>query len=261
MRLHPSECDFLRLLYGTWFFLPPRSDRVESKTDPKGEKTAVPEPATMRDLVILAGGGHAVSVANVALSAGFSVRGFVDPNRKGTTVLEVPVVAEVEELGDPAGMALAIAAGDNAVRQRIHDDMRARYGTLEYPPLVHHSAVLSVNARLGEGCVVMPGAIIGPNSTLGRFCILNTRAAIDHDCIMADFASLAPGAITGGEVRIGLRTAIGIGAVIKHGLSIGEDAVLGANSYLHRDLPANTLAHGSPARVVRARKLGEPYLS
>lgn len=220
----------------------------------------MPEPAGKRDLVIFGAGGHAASVANVALSAGYCLRGFVDPNRKGAVVLGLRVVADEEEVGAPTEFALAIAAGDNAVRKRIHEDLRARYGALNFPALVHASAVLSVNTRLGEGSVVMPGAIIGPNSTLGRFCILNTRAAIDHDCTMADFSSLAPGAITGGDVQIGQRAAIGIGAVIKHGLSVGDDAVLGANSYLHRDQPANTLAHGSPARVVRTRKPGDPYL-
>lgn len=207
--------------------------------------------------MILGAGGHATSVANVALSAGYTLHGFVDPARAGATLLGRPVVAALEGL---AGYDLAIAAGDNAVRERIWRELTAQYDGLRFPALVHASAVVSVGTTLGEGTVLMPGAVAGPNAALGRFCLLNTRAAIDHDCRLADFASLAPGAITGGNVTIGTRSAVGIGAVVKHGLGIGDDAVLGANSYLHRDLPALVVAYGSPARVVRARAKGERYL-
>ena len=70
----------------------------------------------------------------------------------------------------------------------------------------------------------------------------------------------APGAIVGGRLKIGARTAIGIGALIKHGITVGGDTVIGANSYVHTDLAGNVVAFGSPSRVVRPREPNEPYL-
>lgn len=212
---------------------------------------------TTRELVIFGAGGHATSVTNVAISAGFTPCLYVDPARAGGTLRGVAIVAHAPPL---AGRAIAIAAGDNAVRDRIWAELRAEYDQLYAPALVHTSAVVSLDVVLGDGSVVMPGAVIGPATAIGRFCIVNTRAAIDHDCRMADFSSLAPGAVTGGQVAIGTRSAIGIGAVVRHGLTIGDDSVLGANSYLHRDLAAGVVAYGSPARVVRGHKVGDPYL-
>lgn len=210
-----------------------------------------------RELVIFGAGGHATSLTNVAISAGFTPVLYVDPGKAGGTLRGVAIVEHAPSL---AGRAVAVAAGDNALRQRIWAELAAEYPDLHAPTLVHASAVVSLDATVGDGSVVMPGAVIGPNTAIGRFCIINTRAAIDHDCRMADFASLAPGAVIGGDVQIGGGAAIGIGAVIRHGLTVGDDAVLGANSYLHRDLPPNVVAYGSPARVVRGRKAGDPYL-
>jgi len=77
---------------------------------------------------------------------------------------------------------------------------------------------------------------------------------------MSDFCSLAPAAVTGGNVKIGMRSAISIGAVIKHGITIGNDCVIGANSFLNKDLPHNIVAYGVPARKVRNRNIGDSYL-
>jgi acetyltransferase-like isoleucine patch superfamily enzyme len=106
----------------------------------------------------------------------------------------------------------------------------------------------------------MPGSVIGPNSVVGKFCLLNTHSSIDHDCIMSDFSSLAPRATTGGNVKIGHRSAICIGATVKHGLSIGDDSVLGANSYLNFNLPSNKTSWGSPAKIIKERHPSDKYL-
>ncbi len=52
-------------------------------------------------------------------------------------------------------------------------------------------------------------------------------------------------------VKIGRRVWIGYGAIILKGVTIGDNAVIGAGSVVTRDVPANTLAAGSPARVIR----------
>lgn len=211
-------------------------------------------------LVVIGAGGHAVSVANVALSAGFEVRHFVDKERMGDALLGVGIIGDISQLGDFSSFCFAIAVGDNAVRERILGDLIARYPKIHFPSLIHSSATVASFTSIGEGTVVMPNAVIGPNSKVGKFCLINTQASIDHDCVMRDFSSLAPAAVTGGRVIVGMRSAICIGATVKHGLTIGDDCVVGASSYLNRDLPSNQVAYGVPARKVRSRDVGDPYL-
>jgi len=214
----------------------------------------------LRPLVIFGAGGHAVSVANVALSAGYTVKNFIDKNKIGLNLLGISIIGDIADLDDLDLYCFGIAVGDNAVRERIYNELQAKHANLNFPPLVHASATVSSFTSIGDGTVVMPKAVIGPNSKVGKFCLLNTQSSIDHDCVMLDFSSLAPAAVTGGTVQIGLRSAISIGATIKHGLKIGDDSVVGANSYLNKDLPNNQVAYGTPAKQVRTRNIGDSYL-
>lgn len=211
------------------------------------------------DLVVVGAGGHAVSVAEVARSANHRVLAFVDAQRAGASLLGLPVIGSADELLS-ACARVVVAIGDNAVRQRVAAELRARFPAAAFPALVHASASVSGYATLGAGSVVMQNASVGSNARVGAFCIVNTAASIDHDTVMEDYASIAPGAVTGGKVSIGPRSAVSIGAVVKHGVSIGADSILGANSYLHADLPDGRVAYGSPARVVRSRQAGDRYL-
>jgi sugar O-acyltransferase (sialic acid O-acetyltransferase NeuD family) len=211
-------------------------------------------------LVILGAGGHGVSAYSVALSAGFDVAKFVDPQRRGGKLLGTEIVGELSEISAEDGIQVFLAIGDNNSRFRVHEELLTRYPTLSFPKLIHASAVVSPFASIGDGTIVMPGSIVGPNTTIGRFCILNTRSAIDHDGAMADCSSLAPGVTTGGRVRIGLRSAISIGAIIKHDIVIGDDCVVGAGSYVNANLPGNCVAYGTPAKIVRSRSRVDRYL-
>lgn len=223
------------------------------------------QTASETSLLIIGAGGHAVSVANLALALGYRIRAFVDAARAGQSLLGISIIADVRQLAnvsetDCQPLACAIAIGDNSVREQVYKKLNGVSPALYFPALIHPSAVISHASDIGAGSVCMPGAIVGPNSRIGRFCILNTRASIDHDCSMADFSSLAPAAVTGGRVAIGERSAICIGAIVRHGVSVGQDCVLGAASYLHHSLEDYWLAYGTPAKPVRIRTAGEAYL-
>nr|MBV6630374.1 CatB-related O-acetyltransferase [Oceanococcus sp. HetDA_MAG_MS8] len=76
----------------------------------------------------------------------------------------------------------------------------------------------------------------------------------------ADFARLAPAdsdepawAESAPLTKIGHEAYIGAGCFIKRGVSIGDGAVIGARSVVTQDIPAYTIAVGSPARVIRDR--------
>lgn len=212
-------------------------------------------------LIIFGAGGHAVSVANVAISLGYKIYSFIDSRKQGSKLLGLDVIGSVSDLDSLRGFDFSIAIGDNCVRENIYNQLYTESSTLSFPALVHPSAVVSNFSALGEGVVVMPNAVIGPNSKVGKFCIINTKASIDHDNEVLDFASLGPAATTGGSVIVGFRTAISIGATIKHGVKVGHDSVLGACSYLNNDLPSNCVSYGIPAKIIRSRNFGDSYLN
>jgi acetyltransferase-like isoleucine patch superfamily enzyme len=77
---------------------------------------------------------------------------------------------------------------------------------------------------------------------------------------MDEFSSLAPGAITGGNCRIGGYSAISIGAVLRHGTTVGEHSIVGAGATVLEDVEPYSVAYGTPAKKVRDRVPGTRYL-
>ena len=203
------------------------------------------------NLVILGSGGHAVSVADIALANGFKITCFVDPAKNKEMLLTFPVIENFHDLKDFDRYSYCVAIGDNFIRERVVAEIRTIFPGAVFPKLVHPAAVVSGYSTVEEGSVVMPGAIIGPCSRIGRFCIVNTNSSVDHDGFVSDFVSIAPGAVIGGVVRIGRSSSIAIGAVVKQCVAIGERTIVGANSYLNTDLADGVVSYGTPARIIR----------
>jgi sugar O-acyltransferase (sialic acid O-acetyltransferase NeuD family) len=223
--------------------------------------TSSPTPTrTMPPLIIFGGGGHAKVVADIARCAGRTIRAFVDPHAGGAMFEGAPVLRRIEDLPDKDSCEAVIALGDNALRLDIATSLAGAAPGIAFAALVHPSASIAGSVVLGAGTVVMAQAAIAPASTIGRHVIVNTHASIDHDCSIGDFASIAPGAVLGGGVSVGRLAAISIGAVIRHALAIGENTVIGAGAAVLKDMPANVVAYGNPCRIIRPRRLGEPYL-
>ncbi len=212
-------------------------------------------------LVMLGAGGHAASLMETAVACGaFSRIVFVDPEKAGETFMGCPVVSSApdEHAGD--GVRFFAAIGDNARRQRAVNELRNALPDARFAILRHPSSSVSSFAQIAPGAAIMQNAVAGAGARIGAHCIVNSAAIVEHDVVMEPFSSLAPGAVTGGGCRIGKRAAVCIGAVLRHGVNIGEDAILGANSYAHGDIPPRTTALGSPARVAGKREKGDPYL-
>jgi len=212
-------------------------------------------------IIIIGTGGHAVSTANVAHGSGMNVIAFVDDNKAGVNLLDIPVITTQQCINESRTENLAIAIGDNALRERVSNEYKSAMPDAKFPPLIHNSAVIGINTEVEDGTVVMPQVNIGPNCKVGVFCILNTSSSIDHDCEMDAFSSIAPRVVTGGNVKIGLSSAISISATVKHEVVIGDDVVIGANSYVNKNVESNVVAYGSPCKFVRSRNKGDSYLA
>ena len=108
-----------------------------------------------------------------------------------------------------------VAVGDNADRKS-----EAAHHPRPFAVLKHPSAQLSVTATYGQGCVFMEGAIVQANSHIGEHVIVNAGAVITHDCVIEDYAHIAPGAHLCGGVHIGEGALVGVGVGIEPGVVI-----------------------------------------
>jgi sugar O-acyltransferase (sialic acid O-acetyltransferase NeuD family) len=114
--------------------------------------------------------------------------------------------------------------------------------------LVHPTVVVAPGVSIGTGTIVGAGTVVAPDAVIGRHCAINVQATIGHDCSLGDFSVISPGARVLGHVTLMPRAFVGANAVIYQGLRMGEAAVLGAGSFLAKDLDAGQSAFGVPAR-------------
>jgi sugar O-acyltransferase (sialic acid O-acetyltransferase NeuD family) len=217
-------------------------------------------------ILVVGSSGHAKVVLDIFEVRGtHRVVGLIDPHRDvGETVLGYPVLGREEDLPKLARVHEAqgwfVAIGDNWTRHRVAERVAALLPSLGPVSAVHPRATIARSCAVGRGVAIMAGTVVNCDSRIEDFCILNTSSSLDHDCLMETASSLAPQTITGGNVRIGTCTAVGLGAQVIHGIQIGAHTVVGAGALVLRDIPERCVAYGVPARVIRPRKEDEPYL-
>jgi sugar O-acyltransferase (sialic acid O-acetyltransferase NeuD family) len=216
-------------------------------------------------IVVVGCSGHARVVVDILQQNDCEVVGLLDSYKSvANKVLGYQVLGSDDDL--PALVtanicnSVIVAIGDNWIRSRMVKRIRELVPGIRFATAIHSSAQIARDASIRQGTVIMPGVVVNTGCDVGEFCILNTRSSLDHDSIMEDFSSLAPGAITGGGVRIGALSAIAIGAVISHGIQIGKNTVIGAGATVVKDIPDRVVAYGTPARIIRDRNPEDSYL-
>ena len=152
----------------------------------------------------------------------------------------------------PDGATVVLGIGDNKSREKIFSQLKSSEKKLIFPVALHWSVHLSGRASLDEGVVLCANSVICTGARLGKGVIVNTSATVDHDCVIGDFAHIAPGVNLCGAVSIGDGTLIGVGSAVIPGISIGAGSVIGAGAVVVEDIPSKVLAVGNPCRVIRS---------
>ena len=232
----------------------------------EGGSIASPHESLRQRIVLLGASGHAKVVADAAQREGrWHVVGFLDQNaRPAQRHFGIPVLGSEQDLprlAEELGLAgIFVSIGDNHNRQQAVERLQQLCPQLPFVSIVHPDTSVAEGVLLGEGSVLMAGCRVNADARIGAHCILNTQSSLDHDSVLEDFASLAPGAITGGNVRIGRGSTISLGASVIHGVQIGAHTVVGAGATVLSDLADHVVAYGTPARVVRSRQPADRYL-
>lgn len=118
-----------------------------------------------------------------------------------------------------------------------------------FAQVIHPSAVIASDVRLGEGVQIMAGAVVQPGVRIGEDSLVNTGACVDHDCEIGAHVHIAPGATLSGAVSVGDGAHIGTGATIIQGITIGGGSLVAAGATVIEPVPDHVTVVGLPARV------------
>lgn len=164
------------------------------------------------------------------------------------------VLSYAQFLAEPARQrhaVLAIAA--STIREKLAQRC-AQDGVQSWA--VQAANVVTMDAlELGEGAILSPFVTLTSNICIGRHFQANLYSYVEHDCVIGDFVTFAPGVKCNGNIVIEDHAYIGSGAVIKQGqpgqpLVIGRGAVVGMGAVVTKSVPPGATVVGNPARVL-----------
>jgi acetyltransferase-like isoleucine patch superfamily enzyme len=117
-----------------------------------------------------------------------------------------------------------------------------------------HEGEVEIGAKtvLGQECTISAYRHV----RIGEQCVIADRAMFidfDHGVVDVEVPIRKQGIYTR-DVDVGSNVWIGYGACILRGVKVGDNAVIGSNSVVTKDVPANAVVGGVPAQVLRMRE-------
>ena len=198
------------------------------------------------EIILIGAGGHARACIDVIeQESKFEIAGLVGLEGEiGGSVNGYRIFASDEQL--PA-LAKKFSYAMLTVGQISSPELRMRLFQkvancgLRMAIVISPQAYVAPSVRIGEGTILMHGAIVNSNAKIGRNCILNTGSIVEHDAVIADDVHISTRVVINGGVRIGQGSFIGSGSIIREGLTIGERATIGMGSLVRSSIEPNSL--------------------
>lgn len=146
---------------------------------------------------------------------------------------------------------VAIAIANSGVREKIA--CRLEKDNIIPWEVKANNIVVMDEVDIGVGSILSPFVTLTSNIKIGKFFHANIYSYVEHDCIIGDFVTFAPGVKCNGNIVIEDHAYIGAGAIIKQGLPgnpivIGRGATIGMGAVVTKSVPAGGTVVGNPAR-------------
>lgn len=142
----------------------------------------------------------------------------------------------------PAGVAIIMAMGYNDLnrsRASLFERLRRQDYTVE--TYIHPDARIYSAQPVGEGSIVLPGAVVEPHVRVGANTMVWCNATLAHHCTVGDNAWIASGAVISGQAMIGANSFVGVNATVVNKISVGEFNVVGGGAMITKDTKPNTV--------------------
>lgn len=198
----------------------------------------------MNEILLIGSGGHASACIDVIEAQNkFRIGGLIEkPGHELVSNCGYDIIGtdkDLKQLRKKFKFALVSVGQIKSPSTRINIYELLKKYDYTVPNIISPYAYVSKRASVGEGSIVMHGAIVNANSVIGKNCIINNKALIEHDVRVNNFCHISTGSIINGGVTVGQETFVGSGAIIKQYISIGEKCIVSAGTFVKKNIKPN----------------------
>ncbi|MCH4007896.1 2,3,4,5-tetrahydropyridine-2,6-dicarboxylate N-acetyltransferase [Companilactobacillus sp.] len=126
---------------------------------------------------------------------------------------------------------------------------------------IEPGAIIRDQVEIGDNAVVMMGAVINIGAEIGKGTMIDMGAVLGGRAIVGENSHIGANSVLAGviepasadPVRIGNNVTVGANAVVLEGVQVGDNAVVGAGAVVTKDVAANEVVVGVPAKVIKTK--------
>lgn len=184
----------------------------------------------MEDIVLVGFGGHAKSVADAIERQGkYHIVGYTDLKEHNTKYEYLGQDSNLNNIFKSGTQNACISIGylgKDVIREELYSLLKDI--GFKLPIIVDPSSVIAESAVILEGTFVGKLAVINAEAKIGRCCIVNTRAIVEHEAIVEDFSHISVGAILCGQVKVGRAAFVGANATVIQNRTVNVSEIIPA---------------------------------
>jgi sugar O-acyltransferase (sialic acid O-acetyltransferase NeuD family) len=205
-----------------------------------------------RPLLIFPCNGNGIEALD-GLGDAWHCIGFVDdtPAKQAQVCMGVSVYgrAAFEHAPDAAVLAVPGGPASFSSRRAVIESLGVEEG--RFATIIHPTASVSRNARIGRNVLIMAGVVITSNAVVGDHVCILPNSVVHHDSVVGAWSLIGSNVTVAGAVQIGENCYVGSGSTIKNGLSLGAGCLIGLGSNVLSDVASMASVVGNPARPLR----------
>ncbi len=207
------------------------------------------------DLIIVGAGGMGREVFSwlshsIRDDKQYKVKGFLDDNPEALGALPYPVkvIGGISDYQSREDERCVLSILDPKIKKETAESLSQRGA--KFYTLVHPTATLGANVKIGKGCIICPNCILTNDITVDDFVFINTSSTVGHDSVIGKYTSINGKVEITGNVSVGGGCLFGVGAKVIPGRRIGKGVTVGAGSIVIRNVPDGVTVFGNPAKRI-----------
>ena len=206
----------------------------------------------MNKLLILGAGGFGREVLDWALAVpatrrDWEVKGFLDERSDALDGVncQYPIFGSIDTYQFCPEDRVVCAIGNPKTRLKLCRELSHR--GVKFASVIHPTAIIGSNSKIGEGCVFCPHSGISPNVTVGNYVVINAYSGAGHDAVIGDGCTFSAHVDVTGGVQLGEGVFLGSHAVVAPGVRVADYTIVGTGSVVLKRTKKGTTVFGVPA--------------